>query len=183
MPRIEPVTIDQATGKQKELLEAVKGKFGRVPNTLGTLANSPAALQTYLDAGQALGGASLSDAVREQIALAVSGLNRCDYCVAAHTAIAKQAGVDQEEAIRNISGEATDEKVQAALEFAKTIVEKRAWVDESDIRAVRDAGYSDGEIIEIVATVAVATFTNYINHVAQTEVDFPKVEIPAGVGV
>jgi len=181
MPRINPVSIDNASPAAREQLEGVKKKLGSVPNFFGTLGNSSAALGSYLNQSQALEGA-LNAALREQIALAVAGYNGCSYCAAAHTMMGKNAGVSEEETQRNLRGESEDEKVQAAITFSRALNEKRGQVSDEDFRAVRDAGFSDSEVLEIIAVTTFNVYTNYINRAVGTEVDFPKVEIPAGAG-
>lgn len=178
MPRLQPVSDSTANEKQKALLGGVQKKLGVTPNMLRTMAQSPAVLESYLNFGAALAGASISGKVREQIALAVAGVNGCDYCASAHTAIGAGLGLSKEEAQKNLTGGASDAKVQAAIDFARRIVETRGWVEDADVRAVRAAGYGDPQIAEIIATVAVNIFTNYFNHIAQPEVDFPKVKAP-----
>lgn len=178
MPRIQPVNPDKATDKQKALLAGVQQKLGATPNILATMAQSPAALEAYLSFGAAMSGASIGGKVREQIALAVAGVNGCGYCAAAHTALGVSLGLEKDEAQRNLFGNASDPKVQAALDFSRRIVETRGWVEDADIDAVRKAGYADAEVTEIIAVVAINTFTNYFNHIVQTEIDFPKVKSP-----
>ena len=183
MPRIAPLTAETANPAQQELLDGVKKKIGMVPNLLGTMAHSPAVLKTYLALGDALGGASLSAGFREQIAVAVAGANQCGYCAAAHTAIGKGAGVSGDELAKNLKGEASDAKTQAALDFSRAVVAKRGFVEDSDFASVRDAGFNDGEILEIITVVVANILTNYLNHAIETEIDFPKVELDQGVGV
>ena len=177
MPRIQPVDPNQATGKTKTLLDGVEKSMGRVPNLLRTLANSPAGLGAYLGFSQALAGSSLSAQLREQIALAVSSVNSCQYCASAHTAIGKMIGLDADELAQNLQGYASDPKVEAALQFAQSVVLKRGWVEDDELQQVRDAGYTEGELVEIIATTAFTIFTNYFNHIAETEIDFPVVEV------
>ncbi|MFG0305479.1 MAG: carboxymuconolactone decarboxylase family protein [Phycisphaerales bacterium JB040] len=183
MPRITPVDHASATGTQKELLDGVKKKIGKVPNLLGTMAHSPAVLKTYLALGDTLGEASLSAGFREQIAVAVAGANRCGYCASAHTAIGKGAGVSGDELARNLKGEASDAKTQAALDFARAVVAKRGFVEDSDFASVREAGFNDGQILEIITVVVANILTNYLNHAIETDIDFPKVEIDEAIGV
>lgn len=173
MPRLEPVKHEEAQGKAKELLDGVNDKFGKVPNIFSHMAASPAVLQYYLDSSGALAEGSLPQELREQIALVVGQYNQCGYCLAAHTAIGKMAGLDQDEMLKNRQGEASDDKAGAALAFVRKAVDTRANVSDSDIQALRDAGFSDGDIAEIVANIALNLFTNYFNHIAGTEVDFP----------
>ncbi len=175
MPRLKAIEPDQATGTAKVLLDAVNEKYGMVPNLARTLANSPAALQGYLAFGEALESAALPAKLREQIALTVSEANGCGYCVAAHCAIGKSVGLNDSELTDARQSTSPDSKVDAALHFARQLVEKRGWVTDEDLSRVRRAGHGDGEIAEIVAVVAWKTFANYFNHVAGTVIDFPAV--------
>ena len=173
MPRMQPLDPATATGETKELLETVKKKMGRIPNILRTMANSPAALKCYLGMSGALAEASISPELRELIALAIGEYHGCDYCVAAHTALGAMQGLSEEEMLAARRGTSTDTKAQAALKFAMKLTECRAEVTAEDVKAVRDAGFSDGEIAEIIACVSLNIYTNYFNHVADTECDFP----------
>lgn len=176
MPRINPV--ENPEGPAKEILEAVQSKFGMVPNIAATMAHSPAALKAYLGFGEAIGGGSLSAPLREQIALTVAAANKCAYCAAAHTAIGKMVGASEEELASSLGAKSSDAKTQAALAFARSVVENRGWVSDEDVAAVREAGHGDTQIVEIIAVVAINTFSNYFNHIAGTEVDFPPVDLP-----
>jgi len=173
MPRIQPDQNPSAEAQEK--LDAVKQKLGSVPNIFQTFAHSPAVLNFYLAGSDALKGTSISGALREQIALVVAGQNACDYCASAHTAIAKGEGVAADEASQNLEGKSSDAKTQAALDFARKLVETRAHIQDSDLQELKEAGYSEAEALEIVTVVAFNIFTNYFNHVADTEVDFPHV--------
>ncbi|MEL6820758.1 MAG: peroxidase-related enzyme [Calditrichota bacterium] len=175
MTRLTPVELANAEGKAKELLTAVKQAMGGTPNIFTTMANAPAALDGYLKFNGALGQGVLSSQLREQIALTVAGLNGCNYCASAHTYIGDRTGLSAEELAQNLQGQATDSRTQAALTFAKKLVETRGRVSEADKEAARDAGLNNEEIIEIVAHVALNVFTNYFNETFNTEVDFPLV--------
>ncbi|MFG0259859.1 MAG: carboxymuconolactone decarboxylase family protein [Phycisphaerales bacterium JB041] len=178
MPRIQPLKHADAQGKAKDLLDTVKKKLGGTPNILTTMAQSPATLESYLNFSGALGGGTFSAGLREQIAMAAAGANACEYCAAAHTAIGRGAGVSEAELSKALDGEPTDPKAAAAVRLTRVLVEKRGFASDEDIRAFKAAGFDDGQVIELVANVALNIFTNYINHVAQTDVDFPKVEVP-----
>ena len=175
MPRITALELSAAPADSKALLEGVQVKIGMVPNLFKTFAHSPAVLKAYLAQGDALAGGVLPPALREQIALVTAGTNQCDYCASAHTLMGKSAGVDAKEATANLRGLASDAKIGAALSFAKTIVEHRGRVTDGQLSAVRAAGYSEAEIVEIVAHVAMNLFTNYFNHIADTVIDFPLI--------
>jgi len=175
MPRIQAIDPKTASGAAAEMLGAVQQKLGMVPNLLRTFANQPAVLQAYLSFSEALAGGAFDGATREAIALAVARENRCDYCASAHSAIAKSLKVDGAEIDRNLAGRSADPRLSAILEFATAVVEKRGLVTDADFAAARQAGLSDAEISEVVGNVAHNLFTNYFNHVAETEIDFPVV--------
>jgi uncharacterized peroxidase-related enzyme len=140
-----------------------------------TFANSPAVLNAYLDFHQALGTGSLSPQLREQIAVVVAESNECEYCLSAHTAIGKLYGLSDRELLATRQLQTADHRANAALRFARELVQARGMVTDGQLEAVRQAGLDDGEITELIANVALNIFTNYFNHVCQTEVDFPKV--------
>lgn len=177
MPRIPtPASIETSPAAAQPLLQAVKQSLGSAPNLFRLVANSPAALEGLLGLNGALGKGALDAATRERIALAVANINGCTYCNSAHTYLGKNfAKLSDAEIAANRAGASTDPKADAAVRFAVKIVRERGRVSDDDFRAVRLAGYSDGELVEIVAHVALNTFTNYINDVFGTEVDFPKV--------
>lgn len=176
MPNIAPIDVGQP-GAAADVVAAVKQKLGVVPNILATMAQSPAALEAYLAFGGAIEGASLSAKVREQIALAVAGVNECDYCASAHTFLAKSLKVDEAEALQNLSGHASDAKTDAILKFAADIVQTRGKLSEnsSALNRLRNSGVTDAEIVEVIAVVALNIFTNYFNHIVETDIDFPHV--------
>ncbi|OYU48438.1 MAG: alkylhydroperoxidase [Rhizobiales bacterium PAR1] len=173
-----PATIDAAPATAQTLLEAVKKQIGSVPNLFRLTATSPAALEGYLSLNGALAKGALNAATRERIALAVAQINGCGYCLAAHTYIGKNvAKLGDSEIAASRAGHSTDAKADAAVRFAVTVTTARGTVSDADVAAVRAAGYSDAEIVEIVAHVALNTLTNYINEVFQTAVDFPAVSL------
>lgn len=177
MARIKALDIGEAEGRTRAQLDNIEKSLGRVPNVLATLAQSPAALDAYLGMSKALGSGSLGAALREQIALTVAGINHCTYCASAHAALGKRAGLDDEAVQAGLRGDSTDPKAAAALRFAGQVVDKKGRVSDEDLAAVRQAGYGDGEVTEIIAVVALNLFTNYFNQVATTENDFPAVAL------
>ena len=177
MPRIKALQPSEASPKAQDLLAAVKAKIGMTPNMMKTMAQSAAVLEGYLGLSGALGAGILNPPLREQIALAVGQANSCQYCLSAHSTIGKMVGLKPEEIAASRRATATDPKVAAALRFVQALVVHKGMVDDSALSAVRDAGYTDAEIVEIVAHVALNVFTNYFNHVAGTEIDFPKVDV------
>lgn len=174
MPRIKALNKSEASEKAQTLLEGVEKKLGKVPNLMGTMAHSPAVLESYLGFSAAVSKGALPAKLREQIALVVGESNNCEYCVAAHSALGRLAGLSNEEITDSRRGSSPDSKTESALSFARKIVKERGFVSDEDVTALRSAGYDDGAITEIVANVALNIFTNYFNHVAQTDVDFPR---------
>ena len=175
MSRIPAIDPAAATGKAQDLLSAVKSKLGLVPNMTRVMVNSPAVLEGYLGLNGALARGSLQPKVREELALVVAQDNECDYCLSAHTAIGKMVGLTPEEIAQSREGRSTDEHVEAALTFAKRVLATRGAVSDRDLSAVRAAGFSDGEIAEIIAHVALNVLTNYFNKATEVDIDFPVV--------
>lgn len=174
MQRINAIDPQTATGTVKSLLDGVQQKLGFVPNLMRTLAVSPATLDSYLTFGERLGQGILSAKLREQLALTIAYSNSCEYCLAAHTAIGGLLGLTPSQLEAAYTADSTDPQIAAALHFAQEVVQNQGHVSEEELAAVRQAGYSDAEIAEIVGHVALNVFTNYFNSIAQTDVDFPK---------
>mgnify|MGYP001052190682 CR=1 FL=1 len=171
MPRLNTIDPATATGKAKEIFDGpLKGKH---LNIFKGMANSPAALQAYLGMAGALGEGSLSGAEREVIALVTAQKNDCDYCLAAHTHIGKGAGLTEDQTIEARRGEMADSKLHALAGFTRALLEKNGFADEGDIRAFKDAGYTDEHVVETIANVGLNFYTNYFNHVNGTDVDLP----------
>lgn len=171
-----PATIDAAPEKAQPLLNAVKAKLGKAPNLYLLTANSPPTLEGLLSLSGALGKGVLEAATRERIALAIANVNGCDYCNSAHTFLAKNiANLSDEEIALNRDGRSNDAKADAAVVLARKIAVARGEVSEDDLKLARKAGVTDPELVEIVAHVALNTFTNYLNEVFKTAVDFPAV--------
>lgn len=173
-----PGSIEAAPSASQPLLQAVKKQLGIVPNLFRLVANSPAALEGYLGMSGALGKGDLPAATRERIALAVAEINGCSYCLSAHTYLGKNvAKLDDAEIAANRQGGSKDPKADAAVRFAANVARERGHVSEEDVKTVKSAGYSDAQVIEIVQHVALNTWTNYINEVTKTDIDFPAVKV------
>ena len=174
IPLIDP---SNTTADRKALLGQIHGAFGATPNMFRAVANSPAALKSMWGSFGALGGGTLGATLAEQIAVAVADANACEYCLAAHTALGRKAGASAQEMAAAQAGDSADPKTQAALRFALKLVERRGQVRDCDIQALRDAGFGDEAVVEIVAHVALNLFTNYVNVAFAVPVDFPVVRL------
>ncbi len=177
MARVAIIDPQTATGETKQLLDAVQSSLGMAPNFIRALANSPAALNAFLGLHAITGAGLLDPKTRERIALTVAEQNACQYCVSAHTAIGRKAGLDNNEILANRAGRSSDAKAEAALIFARALVEHTGQVSKAEFDAVRAAGHSDGEIIEIITHVAMNIFTNLLGKATEVEIDFPKVDL------
>ena len=179
MSRITAVDPTAAEGKLRDLFAAIQQSLGAIPNLYRVVARSPAALEGALALAGALGRGRLRPRLREQIAIAIAQENGCDYCLSAHTALGKGLRVSDADLALARQGRASDPKEEAALRFVQRVVERRGVVDDGDLDEVRGAGFDDGQIVELVAHTALNVFTNYLNQVAGTEIDFPVVRANA----
>ncbi len=177
MSRINVVTQDTADAEQKALLDAIQSKLGMVPNFLAILANSPDALKAFLGLHGIAESGSLDAQTRERIALAVAQGNSCEYCVSAHSAIGRKAGLTGAEMEANRAGTSQDAKAAAAVTFAIALNEHLGEVTQAEFDAVREAGYGDAEIVEIITHVGMNILTNLIGKASRVEIDFPKVSL------
>ncbi len=176
MSRLSIPAVAQAPAAAQPLLAAVHSKLGVVPNLMKLLAQSPAALEGYLSLSGALDKGVLNVKLRESLALTVAESNGCDYCLAAHSYIGKNlVKLSDDEIAQARDGRATDTRTDSALRFAQRVVSERGHVQDADIAGLRAAGFSDAETVEIVLHVALNVLTNYVNNVARTDVDFPRV--------
>lgn len=172
-----PATIAAAPAASQPLLKAVEQSLGTVPNLFRLAANSPAALEAYLGLSGALAKGELPAPTPERIALAIAEINGCDYCLSAHSYLAANlARLDADEISANRDGTSRDPKADIAVRFATKVAHERGRVSDADVRMVAAAGYSDAQIVEIVQHVALNVWTNYLNNVALTDIDFPVVQ-------
>ncbi len=176
MARLKALSPDEATGKTKELFIAIQGKLGVVPNMMRTMGNSPALLEAYLNFSGALAHGKLGAKTGELLAMTVSEKNNCDYCLSAHTYIGEKLVRINASALTDArNGNSDDIKTAAALNFATILTAKQGLVTDADVAAVKAAGFTDGEVGEIVGHVALNVLTNYFNNTAKTDIDFPVV--------
>ncbi len=175
MPRLNPINPAEAQGKVKELLDIVQKNRGAMPNIFKTMAHAPAALEGLINLQGALKEGAVHPQFRERLALTIAGINGCDYCASAHTFLGREVDLDQTELEANLQGKSANAMCQAGLNFVTKLVNEHGQVSKSDLQAVRDAGFSDERIIEIIALVAANIFTNYFNLVFKPDIDFPEV--------
>jgi uncharacterized peroxidase-related enzyme len=170
---LDPAT---ATGRARELLDAARAQLGIAPNFLRVLANSPAALESFLGLYGATERFALDKATQERVALVVAESNRCSYCLSAHTAIGRGAGLSNDEMLANRHGRSADAKAAAIVRFAARLNEETGSVSADEVDKLRDAGVTDGEIVEVIALVALNLFTNILNKSIAVDIDFPRIE-------
>lgn len=175
MSRIDIVTRENANAEQAPLLDAIQSKLGMVPNFLAILAHSPDALNAFLGLHHIAEAGQLELQTRERIALTVAQGNSCEYCLSAHTAIGRKAGLSDDEIEASRAGTSSDEKAAAALIFARALNEHLGEVTQAEFDAVREAGYSDAQIVEIITHVGLNILTNLIGKASRVDIDFPKV--------
>lgn len=171
---VDPVSSSDAV---KPTLDQIKGAFGVVPNMFKAVANSPAALASMWGAFGALGDGKLGARLGEEIAVAIANANNCEYCLAAHTALGRKAGATADEMAEAQAGRSADPRTRVALTFVLRLVRDRGAVTETDIEALRAAGFDDEAILEIIAHVALNLFTNYVNVALNVPVDFPSIAL------
>lgn len=175
MSRLSIPALNAAPEASRPTLDAVNQQLGVVPNLFRLLGSSPAALNGFVSLQGAL-SKTLDVKTRERIALAVAQANGCDYCLSAHSYLGQNlVKLSAEEMALNRKGASGDAKAHAAVQFAAKVAQARGHVSDADIQAARAAGYSDAQLVEMVALVTENTFTNFLNSVAQTEIDFPVV--------
>lgn len=179
MSRIPVVTNANATPEQQALFEAIQSQLGMVPNFLKVFANSPAALKAFLGLYSIAGAGSLDLPTRERIALALAQQNSCQYCVSAHTAIGREAGLTGDEMQANRAGTSQDARAAVAVRFAQSLVEHKGEVTTGELAAVRAAGYTDADIVEIITHVGMNLLTNILGKASRVEIDFPAVDLRA----
>lgn len=174
MQRINSVNPQLAQGHTKELLDTVQQAFGMIPNTAKMMANSPAVLESFLVFSTAMGKAQIGSKLHNQLKLTTSETNSCRYCTSILSAVAPSAGLTAEDILASRTANSEDRRTKAALTFANDVLASRGKVSHQQLAAVRDAGFGDTEIVEIVASVVLGCFTNFLNNVADTDLDIPQ---------
>lgn len=177
MSRITVIDHHNANAEQKALLDAIQGQLGMVPNFLKVFANSPVALQAFLGLHGVANAGSLSPQTRERIALALAQQNTCEYCLSAHTAIGRKAGLSGDEIAAARAGNSEDAKAAVAVKLARSLVEHKGEISTAELIEAREAGYSDADIVEIITHVGMNLLTNILGKASRVDIDFPKVAL------
>ena len=177
MSHVPLVAPESTTGATRERLDEIRSTFGTVPAMFRAVAHSPAALTSMWGAFGALSGGTLGAELGEQIAVAVADRNGCSYCLAAHTALGRKAGLDRETLAEAQEGRSSDPRTAALLRFALQVVEEPGHVSAADVQSVRDQGWGDEQVVEVIAHVALNLFSNYVNVALDVPVDFPSVGV------
>ena len=177
MSKVPLLQSADAPGRSREILDATEAKIGMVPNLYRALAASPAALQAYIQMAETLSAGVLPAKTRESLAVAIAEANGCEYCLSAHTAIGKMAGLNDESILEARAGRATDARLQAILDLARKMVTQHGQTISGDFETAKNAGVNDAEIAEIAAHVGLNTFSNYFNNLVETDIDFPRVKL------
>ena len=177
MPRIQPIEVQEADAKTAATLKAVQSKLGVLPNMFTTMAHAPVVLGGYLQLSEILGQGRLNARQREVIALAVAQENQCEYCLSAHAALGKGAGLSEGDIERARAGDAQNPEDAAIARLALRIVRTRADLSDDELWHARHAGLDEGQILEVIAQVALNVLTNYVNRIAGTAVDFPLIKL------
>jgi uncharacterized peroxidase-related enzyme len=178
MSRIPTPALESATGATAEVYVQIKKAAGKVPNTFAAIgAHGPAALKAILQADGVLAAGSLSKQDQETIKLVLSEAVGCDYCVAAHSLLGKMTGLKPDTLKQVRAGEATgDDKRDALVHFVRILAKISGTISDGEFRAIKDAGYTDEQLVDIALAIAVTTFTNVFNRINDTAIDFPHVD-------
>lgn len=179
MSRITVIEQSNANAEQKALLDAIQSQLGMVPNFLKVFANSPAALKAFLGLFGIANEGSLSSATRERIALALAQQNSCEYCLSAHTAFGRKAGLSGNEMAANRAGSSEDAKAAVAVKLARSLAAHTGEITTAELIEARAAGYTDADIVEIITHVGMNLLTNLVGKASRVEIDFPKVALKA----
>lgn len=176
MQRLNSVDPQVASGRTKQLFDGVEQAFGMVPNAVRVMANSPAVLESFLAFSKAIGNAQIGEKLHNQVKLSTSESNSCDYCTSILAAVGPSAGLSADDILAGRTASAADARTDAALKFATAVLDSRGKVSDEQLAAVRTVGFGDAEIVEIVTSVVMGCFTNFLNNVAATELDVPAAE-------
>ncbi len=172
MTQFRKYTLETVKDAGRETLQGIENAYGFVPNLLATMIESPATTNAYLALGKLFGETSFSAAEQQLISLTASRANECEYCVSAHSTVARQSALadDVIDAVRE-DGPVDDARLEALRQFVEQTVNQRGWLENEQIQAFLDAGFTKAQVFEVVLGVSMKTISNYINHIASTDLD------------
>ncbi|HTV87141.1 MAG TPA: carboxymuconolactone decarboxylase family protein [Dyella sp.] len=178
MSRISTPAVESATGATAEIFQQIRKAAGGVPNTFAAIGSlHPAALKAVLEADGVLAAGSLSKQDQETIKLIVSVVAGCDYCVAAHSLLGKMTGIKPDVLAKIRAGESTgDARRDALARFVRTLTTTSGTISEQDFNAIKAAGYTDAQLVDISLAITLTVFTNVFNRINDTAIDFPAVK-------
>jgi len=175
--KMKTITVpnkEQLSAESQTILESVEKKMGKIPNLYATIGYSSSAIKSMLETEATLShDSSFTAKEREAINLIVSQVNDCDYCLAAHTTIAKMRGFTEEETIAIRKAEYSDAKLNSVIKLAQSISDNKGASDDSALQNFFEAGYDEKALIELTALIALRSFTNYVFANTQIPIDFP----------
>ncbi len=172
MTNFNTYSLETVPEAGRETLETVKKAYGFVPNLIGTMVESPALAGAYLDISKSFGQSSFTPTEQQVVLLTASRINECEYCVAAHSTVAKLSEVPAS-VVNALREDRTleDPRLEALRAFTRQVVEQRGWVGENAVDAFIDAGFTRAQVLEVVLGVAMKTLSNYTNHLAKPALD------------
>ncbi|GAA3965118.1 carboxymuconolactone decarboxylase family protein [Pedobacter ginsengiterrae] len=176
---MEIIETTSAIGSLKDSFQEVEKKMGRVPNMFKIMGNAPNVLNAYIKFSGALNNPSIGQKFAEQIALATAEFNSCTYCLSAHTSFAYNAGLSKQEIMEARRLDSPDPKIDKGLKFVEKLLRSHHALSPDDAEQLKQSGYTDGEILEIIAFVVRNIFTNYVNIISQTAIDWNEIIEPS----
>ena len=166
---------DTAGAEALDAMNVVEAAFGGIPNLMKKLAASPGVLSGVMALNNGISNGSIEQGIIEQVALLTSRRNNCEYCVAVHVHVGQQCGIPRDELISNMNGQASDPSIQVVLDFVNSAIDNRGQISPELVNRMRNSGYDNQQILEILAVVGLYTFLNYAKHLTQPDLDFPEV--------
>ncbi len=176
MSRVATIKQEEATGLVKSLYTTLISRIGHVPNIFLTMANSPEALAAFVQMQKCAAMSSLPEDIKSYISLAMAEANECQYCLSAHSAIAKSIGLQESDILKARSGAADNKKNDQILKFVKSVVQKRGAVSDKEVQDLKAQGVTDREICDIILLISLNNFSNYFNKINNTDIDFPPIQ-------
>ncbi|WP_438871708.1 carboxymuconolactone decarboxylase family protein [Pedobacter panaciterrae] len=167
---------EEVSPGSQQMFDQIQSSLGKVPNLYATIGYSESALRGFLAFDSAMATSVFSPKEKEAIALVVSQANSCDYCLAAHTMLARKNGFEKQDILEIRKGKISDPKINALLELARTITVDKGQFGDEALDAFFQVGYDHAALIELIALIALRVFTNYVYAATNIPIDFPLAE-------